>query len=260
MPSNKSIRQRAADILKGILPQAFGITAIFFLAYFFVQLINIIALPTALKLLIPPAQVAVQSGVSLLFSFFFLTPLTLGIMRFFWRRNLEADDSVGVIFYYFSGGNYKKALKYSLSLFLRAQIFATIATVLAQQMLPRGGLLHEFVMKQNLTSNSKVGIIFGFTMLALALSIFAIFRVFKYFLAPYLMINDEDLSVKKAFNHSAQMMRGGRLQLFGFYFSFLPWLLLCLTILPIIYVYPLVMMSGAVYAKYQIQACNQTAS
>jgi uncharacterized membrane protein len=53
---------------------------------------------------------------------------------------------------------------------------------------------------------------------------------------------------------STRMMRGKKLDCIGLYFSFIGWFLLVPFALPILFVFPYVKSSAAIYAKYVIES------
>jgi len=248
MPTNKSMRHYAAGIIKGILPQALGIAAIFFLNMFFFMLFSEHALPIFCKNLPSFAQPIISTVFSALVSIFITMPLTLGIMRFFWQTTLGADNSVAVVFYYFSGHNYSRALSYSFGMFLRMNLFMLLGTLF--------NTFRDYIRIENVPQEIVTLVL---TLLMFGSMIFGIYMALKFFLTPYLLINDENLDTATAFETSKRLMFGQKGNLFGFMMSFFPWLLLCLTILPMIYVYPFYMLACAIFAKYIIQAHNLTA-
>ena len=74
----------------------------------------------------------------------------------------------------------------------------------------------------------------------------------RYFLTPYYLVHRPDLTVSQAIQLSIRGTREqkGNLLLFGL--SFLPWMLLGLLVVPLLYVLPYLMASRALYAKVLI--------
>ena len=252
MVSAGLIRKNAAAVIKKILPQCTAVTGIFclfsLLGVFFGQLFSLFF----------PASIRTEIilALSAIFNIFLVTPLTLGIQRWAWRLTGGADDSLRTILYAFGDGEgYRRALGFSLRYNLR--LYA----------LQLAGLPALLLEKWD-ASSSTTGVLSDVwgtaapvlsaaaALLELIGGIFCLWLTLRYFLAPYLLSNDETLSPAQALRLSFKMMSRRAGGLLGFFLSFIGWGLLCLLVLPVMYVLPLIWISGAIYARYLIADYN----
>ena len=100
------------------------------------------------------------------------------------------------------------------------------------------------------------GIVIGALLLITAALLLSVFLL-RYFLAPYILAEDQKQSARKCIVLSKRYMKGRKGQLWVFYLSFFPWLLLSFLILPILYVCPYISCASALYAKYLIEVKNR---
>ena len=245
------IRRNAATVLKGILPQSMVIAGVFCLfslfGIFVGQMISILC----------PAFICtgVIFFLSALCNIFLSTPLALGIQRWVWRLTGGADDSLRTVFYAFGAGeNYRRALCFSLHYNLR--LYAVRLTFLPAL------FLNSKNLSEGLTFSAPDGVesflSAGAALLQMAGMFLYLFLALRYFLAPYLLAGDDRLSPVEALRLSFKIMRKRVGRLLGFSLGFIGWILLCMLILPILYVLPLIWISSGIYARYLISDYNQS--
>lgn len=86
-------------------------------------------------------------------------------------------------------------------------------------------------------------------LISLAAALFVFAFSLRYFLAGYLFVNSHK-GVLECIKLSVQGMKGNIQLTFSFYLSFLPWLLLAPLLVPLLFIYPYMQASLAIYAKY----------
>lgn len=250
MVSAGLVRKNAAAILKNILPQSIAIAGIFFLFW----LLGIY-LGQTISLLCPvPVRAGIAQLVSVLCDVFFSVPLMMGIQRWTWRLTGGADDSLRTVFYAFGDKqNYRRAFGYSLRYTLCLYVPRLTA-------LPRIFLEHGEDAALHPLSVLHGGFTGLFSAVAAVLELAGLFLslwlALRFFLAPYLLANDDSLSPAQALRLSFQVMHKRTGRLLGFFFSFIGWGLLCVLILPVMYVFPLFWISTGIYARYLIADYN----
>lgn len=252
MPTSLLIRKSAADTIKKMLPQAFAITGFLAFSYFimilFVELFSMIFGQSAV------ANV-VSYAISFIISLFFTSPITLGIMRYFWRLTSGADDSLLSCFYYFSSiEKYRISLSLTISQFVRiylVQILLSLPMFIAENFNPLG------IFEENLFSDIYKNYFLNiFSVISIIGSYITLWLFLRYFLAQFLLFNNEELTANQAMALSFQMMKRRVWSLVGFYFSNIGWLFLCFLVLPVFYVLPFMMLGLTVYARYLIAGHN----
>ncbi len=189
-----------------------------------------------------------------LFSLIVNSPLSFGIRLWYYRLAGGDSEEVAAVFSFFSGLRlFFKAIWHDISLSVRLLLWS-----IPFALLPGGiGTFALFLLYNAETARTvRLG---GFLLLTLAcvLSILAglFFSIFskRYLLAPYLIVDNPSISVRQAFRTSIRYTRGYKNELFLFDLSFLPWALLSVLLLPLLYVVPYYNASLALYAKYLVE-------
>lgn len=201
-----------------------------------------------------PASISITAGVTFL-ALIILVPLFFGSLR--WYYCLIGNDSLEVtsIFYYFGDlRTHLKTIGLVLSLFFRCLGWGLICFG------PGGGLLgfSVFAMNQKhaLTSGDMIfttmGVVVGSILLIVGL-IFFVSISLRYFAAPFLLVDDPSCSIRSMVRRSITFTKGFRRDIFLFYVSFIPWALIGLLVIPILFVAPYVQASTAILAKFIVE-------
>lgn len=187
-----------------------------------------------------------------LLSFFVMSPLELGIKQWFYGVSDGKSEDIASIFSFFDSAKlFFKSLWLNICIFFKMffygivmfalNIVLTIAIIIVSQGAPSR-------LQMVIVSG---GIILDILLFFCALIFLKIFS-FRYFLAPYLIFENRDLSVREAIKGSVQETKGHKQNLFTFWLSFLGWYALSIFIFPALYVYPYTRTSFSIYARYII--------
>lgn len=266
LPSNSAVKSTAKASLKGRWPQAIGICFIPISLMLLISgvetLLSIVFSEnsSALNLLMSGDVMSItwQRGlitlVSLLLPLFLTAPVTLGLNRFFWRTTGGADDTVGSIFYYFSEpALYVRSIIYEILFKLRIYLIGLICFLpaAAAALFSNTDVYNVLRIAPPYFMKYMPAVSIGLAFVGVLLFVPLMLR---YYLAPFLLINDEGISPNDAFRLSARISKGSKAAYFVFILSFIGWFLLCAFALPILYVYPYVLASSAVFARYTLYA------
>lgn len=186
---------------------------------------------------------------SAVFSLTVCFPLLFGVMRWFWQVTGGANPTLNEIFVFFSEGKlFKKAVLISIGLFLRLAL-ATIISFLPAiicNILLTPDLYNELGFSMPLWLEGLHPLIdivklLGFTAF--------IFFVSRYVLFYAVMFLEPTLSAHKTMLKAKQLSAGKTARFLGFVLSFFGWGLLCLFIVPILFVLPFFLSSLSVYGR-----------
>lgn len=190
-------------------------------------------------------------GIVFLLAVFFVTPLIFGYAKWSYSIASGKDSPMSLLFYYFTGiKKYFKTIGIIFSLSIR------IAGYTLFSFLPSAFVysISIFYSRLNTYSQYIYMVIIGFIWLALLMGIsFGIYSVLKYVLVLYLHVEDPSLNGFQLIRLSSSLMKGQRRSAFFLAASFLPWLISCILIIPIIFVVPYFSVVYAIYAKYMIE-------
>ena len=175
---------------------------------------------------------------------FLLSPSINGFVRAYYMCAKTGTMDPADAFYYFAKGRYAPALKLNLSLFFRLLIPAIIffAPQTAFQ------ILHETLWKDVFSDQTLYNILYFF-ITVLSSSAFILYSL-RYFTIYAVSIDTEPSSNKEIFRTNRQIMNGRTGASAGLIASFIPWFILCLTVLPLIYVIPYLTQSLCISAKW----------
>ncbi len=166
-----------------------------------------------------------------------LLPAVIGYIRMFFSQTGEYEMS-DVTYYFMSADRYFKAIRLIFSFLLRMVLPAIFcfSPVIA------------VVITNYFISIEHFGVIL-FSLVAIS-SILLLVYSLKYFLSIKLFCDDETQNMSFYFNTSKEIMRNHRWDVVRLVLSFTPWILLCITILPMLYVIPYMTQSLCISAKW----------
>ncbi len=184
------------------------------------------------------------SCVPAIIAFLVLSPMFTGYIRLYYNAALNGNYDINDIFYYFTNKHYKKALKLNLLFFLRMIIPCVIAFLIPTAF---STLANRFLKNSFTESIWFYDVVFILSVLSVFL---LVLYMIKYFSVYTLFIEYPDMPINKYFIYSKKIMRNNTKKVRDLIFSFIPWLLLCLTILPLIYVVPYITQSLCISSKW----------
>lgn len=193
-------------------------------------------------------SILITTAGTLLFLFFFL-PLTLG--QYLWHCNNSkgSENEVSAIFSPFSSSkNLFKSVWYFFNISFRRFFWLLVFLVPVSITFPTFDTLLSEVEAQYLQYLNLGLTILKVALIILSLTLYTLFSM-RYFLAPYLLVSDSTLSVNKAIEQSIILMKNRKVEAFWFVLSFFGWFLLCIFVLPALYVFPFYANARAHYAR-----------
>lgn len=188
---------------------------------------------------------------------FVVCPLILGVLTYFRRLLWNQDDSVLIIFKYFSSvAEYKRALHFSFLICIRLALSAAIlylpciiVWLLSNEQIYSFLDISLPLWASNLWAlNSFLGIL-----ATLAL----VFVMLKFYLAPFIFVSNDDIDPAEAVNMSTIISKRTGADFFGLVLSFAGWILLSLFVAPLIFTLPYFIASYGVHCRFAITAYNR---
>ena len=188
---------------------------------------------------------------------FLIFPLFLGVVRFFWRMIFGADDMQLVAFYYFSDKEkYKRALRLSASLAIRTAGFAVVIFLPAIIIDIFSGVKVYDIM--DIPIPIWTGNLYYLTVfLKTVASVVLFFVMSRYYLAPFLVVADEDMDIAEAVHMSCTLSRDTGLDFIYLIFSFIGWILISVLVFPLVFTLPYFMTSLSVHTRFAVAEYNK---
>lgn len=192
----------------------------------------------------------------LLLTLLLICPLFLGILRFFKNLIFETQVDFLEIFIYFSAAKaYKRALRLVLDLFIRFIFYTLIALI------PAGivklitsdfffGLLNVDIPLWSESLDMLLSFLVGMA----ALSVFIL--MLRYYLAPFLIVADDDMTVGEAIHMSTIISRRSSSELWSLIFSLALCILITLFAVPMVFTLPYFLCVFTVHARYAVTGFN----
>ena len=189
--------------------------------------------------------------------FFAVCPLFLGVLSYFRRLIFEQDDSVLVIFRYFSSLNeYKRAIHLIFLITVRLVAVAVI--------------LYLPCIIVWLLSNEAIYVALDFSLpiwasnlwalnsfIAVIATLALVFVMLKYYLAAFVFVSNDTLDPAEAVNMSTIISKRTGADFFGLALSFAGWILLSVLVAPMIFTLPYFITSYCVHCRFAITAYNR---
>lgn len=195
-------------------------------------------------------------GITSVISLLFVTPLSLGAMRWFFRLVHGERMQIVELFHYFETlRGFGRSLWYNVNIYVRCLLWSIPFFTVPSAIL---GISVYFLSGGEEISRSSSAIastgIFLASVLMLLASAFYAACISRYALVPYLIAENDDLTVRKAIRESVRYTRGFRFSIFWFELSFIGWMLLSIFVWPLLlYVMPYYYTAFAMYARYIIE-------
>ena len=269
----KKLKQNARLALKGSWDKAFGIIIIYALLTGSLALVRQYALSvlstprpaslsphfwTALLWYMSSAEVIVMSVFSLL-SVLFIIPLTFGVAGWFYSLVQGQSHSLLTIFSCFeSAKTYCRTVWLHIQIFVRTLFWGLVFMALPGGLfyLSMGVVYRQFTLfADNLRLNATfgtIGVVLSVILLVLA-AIFYLIFISRYTLAVYIFWENPEQKISQVLKSSVQFSHGYRSSLLLFELTFVPWFLLSVAIIPLLFVYPYYCAGMALYARYLIE-------
>ena len=241
MSPSATVRYQARQALKGNYAAATAAFMLLLLEIFFITAIidlfdSFIVSISDDPVLIGVLEILILTPIGIIASVL-LSPLYNGFVRLFYLSGLTGEFSFSSMFYYFEKGRYHRTLMLNLSLIVRLMI----PTVFIYHIVCVG-FFADFVGTVPYRDLEFI--------LSVMSTILLILYSLKYFIVLTIYCIDEQSEPRDLIRISKEVManqKGDAAQLF---FSFTPWMLLCLLIIPSLYVVPYMTQSLCIGAKW----------
>lgn len=202
---------------------------------------------------------AAAIAFSVLFNLFVFSPLFIGVICYFRRMLWGCDDSVLIIFKYFSNrGEYIRVLRLSLILMLKMFMAAIVLYFpsIIVWVLSSGWFYSVFELPVPTWTSSLWTLNSILTALA---SIALFFVMLKYYMSAFLFVGDDNMHPAEAVNMSTVIAKHTGAEFFSLIWSFALWILLSLFVAPLIFVLPYFLASYCVHCRFAVTAYNREA-
>lgn len=179
-----------------------------------------------------------------------LSPFINGYIRVYYRNALTDEMDFKDLWYYFDRERYSHTLQLNLSFILRL--------VLPGFLFYLPLIIYE-VVSLNMKNNFYGSMLYNdfYFLLAVMSTVILTLYSLKYFTVFTLHIENEDLSIGELFQSSRRIMSSQSADAAKLIFSYTPWMLLCLTILPMLYVVPYMTQGLCIGAKWMTRAAKE---
>ncbi len=250
MPGNDAVKSTARVILKSCWPQL--IAAAFLLlcgAFIGIYIENLILLVFG--------RIAGTVSVPFIIGYWLccFSPLTLGVLRYVWRRSGGAEPEIDSVFYYFSSSAaYFKSVYFSLCFTARMVISAAVAFLPYLALIFSNRVAHELVSEQTRMHVMLLSILFA----VVGVILFIVLSV-RYYIAPLLFVGSEQLEVAETFYLSKLISRETAGAYIVLLIGMCGWLLLSLFGVTLVFTLPYMLVAYAVHCRYAVYFHNHRA-
>lgn len=192
--------------------------------------------------------------------FFITMPLFLGVLSFFRRMQWGQTDKASSLFLMFSSKkSYKRALRFNFLLFSRIFVIGIVLFIpyFAARLITSSEFYSTVGIDMPLWAAGLEAAPFFLRAIADMLLIIVFFR---YYLAPFLFVADENMDPAEAMHTARIIARRTSYDFFALILSLLPFILLSLLIAPLIFTIPLLIMAYLVHCRFAVTQYNSVLS
>lgn len=257
----KQIKDKAKETLRGNWPMAVAITATvlslllldIILQYILMTVFRVDAVwsvisPTTL----PHYSMVAGFGItafSAAYSLFLFVPFLMGVLRWFWKNSRDENNSLSEVFYYFSSSKlFFKTVYIAFLLFLLVILGAVVCFIpyIIMNQLTKPEFYSLFGCGMPLWASGLFPLVQFFKLAGMILFLCWVTRYMLFFV-PF--FENEQAKVGAIISGSIALTKGRLLRLVGFVLSFIGWALLCLFLLPALFILPYTLAGLVEYAK-----------
>ena len=187
---------------------------------------------------------------------FLILPLTLGLIYWGIRIIFSGDSEPVLIFKYFSSRkDYIRSIRLWLPITGNALFYGFLLFLPAvfADMVANGRIFILFGVQIPLWASSIWGISVALRIIA---SLCLIFVLLKFYLAPFLLVADENMEPLEAIHMSKVIATRSRKDFIWLVFSFTGYIIACIFMIPIVFILPYLTASYAVHCRFEIAAYN----
>lgn len=243
------VKKIAKEALKKDVLKSMAVGSIFAFVFFIVVLIS--------SLVDIFANMIGSIAAMALLIFFAVCPLALGVFNYFRRLMFDQDDSVLIVFKYFSNiSEYKRAMQFILLMAVRLVAVAAILYLPCIIVLVLSNeSIYSFLNIPLPLWSSNLWALNSFLSFIATLAL--VFVMLKYYLAPFIFVSNDEIDPAEALNMSTIISKRTGADFFGLALSFVGWILLSFFVAPIIVTIPYFITSYNVHSQFAITAYNR---
>ncbi len=205
---------------------------------------------------VSPVAMAVSFAVAGLY-FLVLTPLSMGVLRWFFLLGDGKVEPTAVILHYFhAAGPFWRVLWLKVCLFFRRLLWSVAFLIVPAVMLYFADLWRQ-KGDTDLESVLSLGLMLSGLLLLMLLGAFLLIWLMRYYLAEYTLITDPELTAREAIRQSVRLCHGRRTELLVLELSLLSWRVLDLLILPRLFTLPYRYTVKGLYAHYLLEVAKR---
>ncbi|MGI5893723.1 MAG: DUF975 family protein [Candidatus Merdivicinus sp.] len=201
------------------------------------------------------SRLAVVSATGILIEVLILTPLGMGVRRWYCDQVAGELPPILTIFsYFYSWKTLFRVVLLRIMVLLRKILWAIPFVI------PCAAIFWGLRWVR-VESGPAMAIYFAASALGVLVTILMgilwYFVTLRYYLTDYLFILEEGLGLHQIIRKSVAAMKGGKRQLFSLQLSMVPWGLLSLLAVPLLFVIPYYRATTAIFAKVRIEGYNR---
>ena len=187
----------------------------------------------------------------------FLPPLFIGQAEWYWGLTDAKGKGIGEVFGWFGSLKlYLKSVLLTLNIFVRFIMWFVVTCSVPIALMAADYYFYTPMPLVSGAFDSKTAIFYLLKALSSMLLLYCLFLLcflmMRYFLAVYLLVEDNSRGVREVIRTSLRYSRGMRWEMFKFNLSFLPWFLVCYFVFPAFFVLPYYSASSSIFAKHII--------
>ena len=198
------------------------------------------------------SSMAIVTAAFAIVSFVLMTPLLFGMTKWYFHQVGGERPALQTLFsYFYSVRDLFRSIVLRIIITVRAVLWGLLFAIPSGLIFWAIQMVDQWKSEYTLLLNAALLLLEGVVTLIMALLWFCWIQ--RYFLVDYLFVSEAEMGLHAMIKKSVRIMTKNRVQTAALYGSFLPWILLSVLVVPLLFVLPYLFSSAAINARVLLE-------
>ncbi len=198
------------------------------------------------------SSMAIVTAAFAIVSFVLMTPLLFGMTKWYFHQVGGERPALQTLFsYFYSVRDLFRSIVLRIIITVRAVLWGLLFAIPSGLIFWAIQMVGQWKSEYTLLLNAALLLLEGVVTLIMALLWFCWIQ--RYFLVDYLFVSEAEMGLHAMIKKSVRIMKKNRVQTAALYGSFLPWILLSVLVVPLLFVLPYLFSSAAINARVLLE-------
>ncbi|MGI5856249.1 MAG: DUF975 family protein [Candidatus Merdivicinus sp.] len=198
------------------------------------------------------SSMAIVTAAFAIVSFVLMTPLLFGMTKWYFHQVGGERPALQTLFsYFYSVRDLFRSIALRIMITVRAVLWGLLFAIPSGLIFWAIQMVGQWKSDYSLLVSTALLLLEGVVTLIMALMWFCWIQ--RYFLVDYLFVSEAEMGLHAMIKKSVRIMKKNRVQTAALYGSFLPWILLSVLVVPLLFVLPYLFSSTAINARVLLE-------